>query len=63
LAGQLQHFWEVNRRCNVDCLGIERNLASLPALFLKIFAWGAVGAVVMLLLTPRLKRLMGGASR
>lgn len=36
------------------------NLASLPALFLKIFEWGAIGAAVMLLLTPRLKRLMAG---
>jgi POT family proton-dependent oligopeptide transporter len=36
------------------------NLASLPALFLKIFEWGAVGGVVMLLLTPWIKRLMAG---
>jgi POT family proton-dependent oligopeptide transporter len=36
------------------------NLASLPALFLKIFEWGAIGATVMLLLMPRLKRLMAG---
>jgi POT family proton-dependent oligopeptide transporter len=36
------------------------NLASLPALFLKIFEWGAIGAAVMLLLTPVLKRLMAG---
>jgi proton-dependent oligopeptide transporter, POT family len=36
------------------------HLASLPALFLKIFVWGAVGGAVMLLLTPWLKRLMAG---
>jgi proton-dependent oligopeptide transporter, POT family len=36
------------------------NLASLPALFLKIFWWGAIGGGVMLLLTPLLKRLMTG---
>jgi len=36
------------------------NLASLPALFLKIFELGAIGAAVMLLLTPVLKRLMAG---
>ncbi len=36
------------------------NLASLPALFLKIFEWGAVGGVVMLALNAPLKRLMAG---
>jgi POT family proton-dependent oligopeptide transporter len=37
------------------------NLASLPALFLKIFEWGAVGGGVMLALNGPLKRLMAGA--
>jgi proton-dependent oligopeptide transporter, POT family len=36
------------------------NLESLPALFLKIFWWGALGGGLMLLLTPLLKRLMTG---
>ena len=36
------------------------NLESLPALFLKIFWWGAIGGALMLLLTPLLKRLMPG---
>jgi len=36
------------------------NLESLPALFLKIFWWGALGGGLMLLLTPLLKRLMPG---
>jgi dipeptide/tripeptide permease len=36
------------------------DLASLPALFLKILGWGVVGGVVMLILTPRLKRLAAG---
>ena len=36
------------------------NLESLPALFLKIFWWGAIGGGLMLLLTPMLKRLMPG---
>jgi len=36
------------------------NLESLPALFLKIFWWGAIGGGLMLLLTPFLKRLMPG---
>jgi proton-dependent oligopeptide transporter, POT family len=36
------------------------NLASLPALFIEIFWWGAIGGGVMLLFTPLLKRLMPG---
>jgi len=36
------------------------NLASLPALFLKMFEWGAISGAAMLLLTPVLKRLMAG---
>jgi proton-dependent oligopeptide transporter, POT family len=36
------------------------NLASLPALFLKIFEWGALGGGVMLALNRPLKRLMAG---
>jgi POT family proton-dependent oligopeptide transporter len=36
------------------------HLASLPALFLKIFGWGAIAGAAMLLLTPWLKRLMSG---
>lgn len=35
-------------------------LASLPALFMKIFLWGAISGGLMLLLTPVLKRLMSG---
>jgi len=37
------------------------NLASLPALFFKIFAWGAVGGGIMLALNVPLKRLMAGS--
>jgi proton-dependent oligopeptide transporter, POT family len=48
LAGQLSGEYDAN------------NLMSLPGLFLKIFWWGAIGGSVMLLLTPLLKRLMGG---
>ena len=36
------------------------NLSSLPALFFKIFEWGAVAGLAMLVLTPGLKRLMAG---
>jgi proton-dependent oligopeptide transporter, POT family len=48
LAGQLSGNYDAS------------NLESLPALFLKIFWWGAIGGGVMLLLTPMLKRLMPG---
>lgn len=48
LAGQLSGEYDAS------------NLLSLPGLFLKIFWWGAIGGALMLLLTPLLKRLMGG---
>lgn len=48
LAGQLSGAYDATR------------LESLPALFLKIFWWGALGGGAMLLLTPWLKRLMSG---
>ncbi len=48
LAGQLSGNYDASQ------------LSSLPALFLKIFWWGAVGGGLMLLLSPMLKRLMGG---
>jgi POT family proton-dependent oligopeptide transporter len=48
LAGQLSGDYDASQ------------LESLPALFLKIFWWGAIGGGVMLLLTPLLKRLMPG---
>jgi proton-dependent oligopeptide transporter, POT family len=48
LAGQLSGEYD------------SSNLLSLPGLFLKIFWWGAIGGAVMLLVTPLLKRLMGG---
>jgi POT family proton-dependent oligopeptide transporter len=48
LAGQLSGGYDATQ------------LESLPALFLKIFLWGAVSGGAMLLLTPVLKRLMGG---
>jgi POT family proton-dependent oligopeptide transporter len=48
LAGQLSGDYDASR------------LESLPALFMKIFWWGAIGGGVMLLLTPVLKRLMAG---
>jgi POT family proton-dependent oligopeptide transporter len=49
LAGQLSGDYDSSR------------LESLPALFLKIFWWGAIGGAVMLALTPVLRRYMSGA--
>jgi POT family proton-dependent oligopeptide transporter len=48
LAGQLSGQYDAS------------HLESLPALFLKIFWYGTIAAVAMLLLTPLLKRLMAG---
>ncbi len=48
LAGQLSGDYDSSQ------------LQSLPALFLKIFWWGAIGGGIMLLFTPLLKRLMSG---
>ena len=38
-----------------------QKLATLPALYLELFWWSAVGGIVMLLITPPVKRLMAGA--
>jgi len=48
LAGQLASEYDAG------------DLASLPALFLKIFGWGAIAAATMLISTPWLKRQMTG---
>jgi POT family proton-dependent oligopeptide transporter len=48
LAGQLASQYDAG------------DLASLPALFLKTFWWGAVAGAIMLMFTPWLKRLMAG---
>jgi len=48
LAGQLASEYDAG------------DLASLPALFLKIFGWGAIAATIMLISTPWLKRHMAG---
>ena len=36
------------------------DLATLPALYLELFWWSAAGGIVMLLITPPVKRLMAG---
>jgi POT family proton-dependent oligopeptide transporter len=41
---------------------VASDLPSLPALFLKIFGWGAIAAAIMLVSTPWLKRRMVGVN-
>ena len=41
---------------NID----PENVATMPAQFLYLFWWGAIGGVVMLVVTPLIKRLMAG---
>jgi POT family proton-dependent oligopeptide transporter len=48
LAGQLTGEYDAS------------HLESLPALFIRIFWYGLITGVVMLLLTPFVKRMMGG---
>lgn len=65
-AGQVMGIWFLSLALGNDLAGQfatgydAGNAASMPALFLKMFAWGALGGVAMLVLTPPLKRLMAG---
>ena len=64
-VGQVMGMWFLSLALGNNLAGLlateydASNLASLPALFLKIFLWGAIGAAALLLLTPWLKRLTG----
>jgi proton-dependent oligopeptide transporter, POT family len=66
--GQVMGLWFVSMALGDNLAGQlssqydSGNLLSLPGLFLEIFWLGAIGGAVMLLLTPWLKRLMGGVS-
>lgn len=66
LAGQVMGLWMLSMAVGDNLAGLlsseydASHLASLPALYLKIFWWGAIGGVLMLLLTPVIKRLMAG---
>lgn len=66
LVGQVMGMWFLSLALGNDLAGQfatgydAAHVASMPALFLKMFAWGAIGGVFMLLLTPPLKRLMAG---
>jgi proton-dependent oligopeptide transporter, POT family len=66
VVGQVMGLWFLSMALGDNLAGQlsteydAANLASLPALFLKMFEWGALSGGALLLLTPRLKRLMAG---
>jgi POT family proton-dependent oligopeptide transporter len=65
-AGQTMGLWFLTLALGSILAGLlssDFNAAhpsTLPALFLKLFWWGVIGAVLMLLATPAVKRLMSG---
>jgi len=66
VASQVMGLWFLSLALGNDLAGQfaggldATNLASVPALFLRMVAWCAIAGVGMLWLTPRLKRLMAG---
>jgi POT family proton-dependent oligopeptide transporter len=66
LVGQVMGLWFLSIALGNNLAGQlateydATHLASIPALFLKMFEWGALGGGAMLLFTPALKRLMAG---
>ena len=65
-AGQTMGLWFLTLALGSILAGLlssefsSAHLATLPALFLKLFWWGVIGGGVMLLVTPAVKRLMAG---
>ena len=65
-AGQVMGLWFLALALGNNLAGQlsgeydARNLESLPALFMKITLLSVIAGAVMLVLTPQLKRLMGG---
>jgi proton-dependent oligopeptide transporter, POT family len=65
-AGQTMGLWFLTLALGSFLAGLlssgydAHHLATLPALYLKLFWWSAAGGAAMLLLTPPLKRLMRG---
>jgi proton-dependent oligopeptide transporter, POT family len=65
-AGQSMGLWFLTLALGSFLAGLlagdydAHRLATLPALYLKLFWWSAVAGAVMLLLTPPVKRLMAG---
>jgi proton-dependent oligopeptide transporter, POT family len=66
VVGRVMGLWFLSLALGDNLAGLlaseydATNLASMPALFLKMFEWGALSGAAMLLLTPVLKRLMVG---
>ncbi|MGA2341557.1 MAG: peptide MFS transporter [Steroidobacteraceae bacterium] len=64
VAGQVMGIWFLSLALGNNLAGQfaagydASHLASVPALFLRMVGWCAIGGVAMLLLTPPLKRLM-----
>jgi len=65
-VGQVMGVWFLSLALGNNLAGLfaagseATHVASLPAYFMRMFAWGALGGIAMLLLTPLLKRLMAG---
>ena len=65
-AGQSMGLWFLTLTLGSFLAGLfsgdynAHRLATLPALYLRLFWWTAGGGVVMLLITPPVKRLMAG---
>ena len=65
-AGQTMGLWFLTLALGSILAGLlssdfnAAHLTTLPALFLKLFWWGMIGGVAMLLATPAVKRLMSG---
>jgi POT family proton-dependent oligopeptide transporter len=65
-VGQVMGIWFLSNALGGNLAGQltgqydASHLASLPALFLRIFWYGVIAGAVMLLLTPFVKRLMAG---
>jgi POT family proton-dependent oligopeptide transporter len=66
LGGQVMGLWFLALALGNNVAGQlsiqydAADLSSLPRLFIKIFWWGLIAAIVMLLLTPILKKFMAG---
>jgi proton-dependent oligopeptide transporter, POT family len=65
-VGQVMGMWFLSMALGSNMAGQltgqydATHLESLPTLFIKIFWYGVIGGVVMLLLTPLVKRMMAG---
>ena len=67
-AGQTMGLWFLTLALGSFLAGLlsgeynAHHLATLPALYLKLFWWSAAGGGLMLLITPPVKRLMAGVN-